>query len=132
MAPKSRRIAGLVCLAGLGLGLVMTAAGAAWSVLAGGKTLYSDEQAQEWDEASAAWHAATVGHAHGDSTKAVDHPHDRDDSVAAARERFRRADAALKSARFARDRLGPLLIWIGLAAAGAFGVGYLVTRSDVP
>ncbi len=103
--------------------------GVGWSILDGGRSTYLPAQADEWEQASAALHDATIGHAHEPSPDATAEDADRAAAVTAARERFDRADAALRSARFAKDRLGPLLVWIGLVTAGAFGVGYLAGRS---
>jgi hypothetical protein len=128
--PRRPRPAAIACLVGCGLGVLLMLVGVGWSIWGDGRAAYQPAQAQEWDEASTALHAATIGHGHGPSTQGASSDGDREAAVAAARERFERADAALRSARFAKDRLGPLLVWIGLAIAAAFGVGYLAGRSE--
>jgi hypothetical protein len=127
---KSRRPAALACLLGCGLGVLLIVAGAAWSNLGGARMVYSPEQAKEWEEAHAAWHAASSGHTHDHATSPAASEGNHDAALETARERFERADAELESARFMKDRLGGLMIWIGLAVAGAFGVGYLLAGSD--
>lgn len=127
-AKQPRRLAPLLCLIGCGLGAMLVIAGAVWSIFGSGQAFYSPDQAKEWEEASAAWHAQTIGHAHQHSPGAGGDT-DREAAVAAARARFEKADAALQRARFAKNRLGPLLEWIGLAGTIAFGVGYLACRS---
>jgi hypothetical protein len=102
--------------------------GIGWTIFGDSRLVYSTEQAEEWEKANAAWHAASIGHSHGQSPATT--VSDPDAALAAARERFERADAQLQAARFVKDRLGPLLTMIGLAVAGAFGVGYLLARGD--
>ncbi len=127
---QSRRLAPLVCLVGCGLGALVMVAGAAWSMFGGASMAYSPEQAKEWEEASAAWHSATIGHTDEHSPEAKAAPGDREATVAAARERFQRADDELKHARFVKNSLGSVLVWTGLAIAAAFGVGYLASRAE--
>ena len=125
---KSRQLAVWVCLIGCGLGVLLILAGVGWSKLGVTRIVYSPEQAKEWEEAQAALHAASSDHNHEDSTPPEAPEANPDAVMSAARERFERADAELQSARFVKDRLGPLLTVIGLAAAGAFGVGSLLAR----
>lgn len=102
------------CLAAAALGLLVAVGGAVWQRSALPRHVWTVEQAQEFDAANAAMHAA-VG---------------RDDETAhaAAKQRFDRIAAELHSARYAKDRLGAVLVRGGLAAAAVFSVGYLAIR----
>jgi hypothetical protein len=126
---KPRQPAAIACLVGCGFGMLLILTGIGWSSFGGARLVYSPEQAKEWEEAHAAWHAASSGHVHAHSP-GMSTAGDPDANLAAARERFERADAELQSARFVKNRLGFLLLWTGLAVAGAFGVGYLIVRGD--
>jgi hypothetical protein len=127
---ESLRGVALICLLGSGLGLLLILAGVGWSLFGGAHLVYSTEQAEEWEQANAALHAASFGHVHGQTPGTTAAADDPDAALAAARTRFERADAALQSARFVKDRLGQLLVGIGLAVTAAFGVGYLLARGD--
>ncbi len=128
---KSQRRTALVCLIGASAGAVFMIAGGVWSALGGGRVVYSPEQAEEYEAASTALHAATSGHVHeAEDAEHVEGTLDRKAAVAAARQRFDRAQAALETARFAQHRLGPWLIGIGLAAAIAFGIGYWASQGN--
>jgi hypothetical protein len=121
---RVQRTAALVCLVGSALGVLLLLGGLGWSLFGDAHLVYSTEQAEEWEKANAAWHAASIGHVHGHSSAGKVTKSDA--TLAAARERFERADAELQAARFMKYRLGPLLSMVGLAVAGAFGVGYLL------
>jgi multidrug efflux pump subunit AcrA (membrane-fusion protein) len=118
-------------LAGSALGAALLISGVAWSTLAGGRAVYSVEQADEYEAAATALHAATSGHAAaGSPPVAAASAAAREAAVAAARERFDRARSTLDSARFAQNELGKWLMGIGLAAVIAFGVGYLTSQGE--
>jgi hypothetical protein len=107
---------------------VLTAiAGALWSNFDAGRMVYSPAQAKEWAEASSAFHLATSGHAP-DGSEMPESEEERDAIVAAARQRYEKAQAVLDSARFTQYQLGSWLIRGGLAAVAIFGVGYGATR----
>jgi hypothetical protein len=120
------------------LGIALMALGLAWPLIGGGRLMYSPEQAKEFQDASAALHAATSGHAHAEGETPEEHaqpaaadPAERDALVAAARSRFQQAEATLETARFAQNNLGHWFTGVGLAAAIAFGIGYgLSQRAD--
>ena len=128
----------LACAIGAVLGIALMALGLAWPLIGGGRLMYSPEQAKEYQDAGAALHAATSGHAHGEGETPEEHakhaevdPAERDAQVAAARERFQQAEATLETARFAQNNLGHWFTGVGLAAAIAFGIGYgLSQRAD--
>jgi hypothetical protein len=126
--PISRvRVAHAACLAGAALGLTTIVAGLLWSKFVTPRQVWSTEKAQEYNAASDAWHAALTGSgdAGPDGRVVVDEV-----ALAAARARFTRIQSELDSARFSKNRVGNLLVWTGLAVAGAFGVGYLIVRGD--
>jgi hypothetical protein len=119
----------VICMLGIGVGVLAVIAGVAWAVLGGGRMMYTQEQAKEYSSAASALHSATSGHDHsGGADKGP--ATDRDAAVAAARERFDRAEAALKSAKFAQNELGAWLMGLGLAVTVAFGIGYVASRGD--
>lgn len=131
---KSHRTAAL-SLAGIYAGAALALAGVAWEVFGAADVVYTPQQAQEYETASAALHAATIGHAHGDHVAeggASDGPpqstEDRKAEVAKARQRFDRAKAALVTARFVENGLGSWIVAAGLAISAGFGVGYLSVR----
>jgi hypothetical protein len=126
-----------LCAVGAAGGLVLMAVGLAWPAIGGGRMLYSETQAKEYQDASAALHAATSGHVHADR-EPHDHasrppvgPAEREAQVAAARERFQQAEAKLETARFAQNSLGHWFTGVGLAAAIAFGIGYGLSQRAV-
>lgn len=126
---------GVICLVGCALAAMTIVAGVAWSVFGNARSLYTPEQAKEYEAAQVAVHAATLGHVDGGASSPGEAPassksEDREAAVAAAQARFRRAQTALESARFAQYALGKWLIGIGLAALVAFGVGYLTARGS--
>lgn len=127
-AKKSKSLLSVVCLFGAVAGVLLAVAGVLWSIVGGGRMMYSDEDAQEYQEAYAEAHAATI--AHGDDHGHAAPTEDRQSKVAAARERFDRARAKRDSARFAQNDLGFWLLGAGLAAAVAFGVGYVAASRD--
>ena len=122
-AGEGRRWASRVCLAGAIVGGCLLVVGLAWKSATAPETFWSPEQAKEFAAASEALHGARG---------AAPHTHEPDSGAAAdaARERFARIQAELERAQYARDEVGPLLTKIGLAAAVAFGIGYLITRGD--
>lgn len=119
-------------LAGLCVGVAVLIAGVVWSVWGSGRVMYSPEQAQEFEAAGAALHAATMGHESHDGHEHEPPPADvdREALVAKARARYERAQATLESARFANNQLGKWLAGVGLAASLAFGIGYLSSRGQ--
>jgi hypothetical protein len=120
----ARRWAPGACLTASAVGAVLIIVGLAWKSATSPATFWSPEQAKELQEASDAMHDHTV---HGDHEEAGgEHP----DHSSAARQRLDRIQAELEQARFARDRVGPLLVTVGLAVAVAFGIGYLVSRGE--
>lgn len=120
---SQRRTVPLVCLAGVALGAALLVGGALWSALSKPRHVWSSEQAAEYSAAAAAAHAASDVHDHGEAGAPAATEAD------AARQRFAKIATELENARFAKNKLGGLLTWIGLAATTAFGVGYLVSRS---
>jgi hypothetical protein len=121
----------LACAFGAVFGIALMALGLAWPLIGGGHLWYSPEQAKEYQDASAALHAATSGHTHADGEtpeERAGHAEvdlaERDAQVAAARKRFQEAEATLETARFAQNNLGHWFTGVGLAAAIAFGIGY--------
>jgi hypothetical protein len=130
-AAPSPSPAATLCLVGCALGVVVLLAGVGWSLFGGGRAVYTEEQALEHRAAGAALHAATSGHVGEHEPSGPPLPRaEREAAVAAARERFDKAEAELKAARFAQDALGKWLITAGLAAAVAFGVGYVASRRN--
>jgi hypothetical protein len=119
----------VICLVGVAAGVVLVAVGLAWPLLNPGRKLYTPAQAAEWEQAGAALHAATSGHA-ADGSRLPADPAEREKIIAAARQRYEKAQGELESARFAQNELGTWLIGIGLAAVIAFGIGYAVSRRD--
>jgi hypothetical protein len=126
-APKNaepRRWKPLLCVAGIGVGLLLIVCGLFWRTATTQESFWTEEQAREYKAASDALHA------HGETGGAAPaEAGELNPEVAAARERFAQIQAELEEAQFARDKVGPLLVQIGLATAVAFGVGYLVTRA---
>lgn len=118
-----RRTVPRVCLAGVALGAALLVGGGLWSALSKPRHVWSPEQAAEYSAAAAAAHAASDAHDHGDGDAHAAAEAD------VARQRFAKIATELENARFAKNKLGGLLTWIGLAATTAFGVGYLVSRS---
>jgi hypothetical protein len=126
-AESPRRWAPTACLVGACFGLVTIAVGALWKSTTTPATFWSQEQAAEYAAAHDAYHAALHGHVgagHDQASEATSGPPPE------VRERFAKIEAELQRAQFARDRVGPLLMQIGLAAAIAFGVGYLMSRGE--
>ena len=119
-ADSARRWASLLFLVGACIGVVLVIVGVAWKSFTAPETFWSDEQAKEFAAASDAMHAQTA--------EAQEHGSSEDADTAAARDRLARIQGELERARYARDDMGPLLTRIGLVAAIAFGVGYLVSR----
>lgn len=121
----------MICLIGGGAGALVIAAGMLCSTFGAGRLLYTADDAKEYEAASSGLHAATSGHSyeegHGEHAAPAG---DRKAAVAAARQRFERAQATLETARFAQQRLGPWLIGTGLAATIIFGIGYLASRGE--
>jgi hypothetical protein len=129
--PPRSSAAAILCLVGCAAGVLVLLAGIGWSLFGSGRAVYTEEQAQEHRAAGVALHAATSGHVgEGEPTGPPVPRAEREASVAAARERFEKAEAELKSARFAQNALGKWLITAGLAAAVAFGVGYVASRRN--
>lgn len=123
-AEEGRRWAPRLCLAGAIVGVCALAVGLVWKSTTSPATFWSREQAEEFAAASDALHG---------ERGAKPHTHDAeagDPAAEAARQRFDRIQAQLERARYARDEVGPLLTKIGLAAAIAFGIGYLITHGE--
>ncbi len=120
-AEDGRRWAPVLCVAGAAFGVGMLIVGLAWKSATTPETFWTAEQAKEYEAASAAVQHQPVrdeaGHSHAAPSEQ-------------ARQRFAHISAELEHARYARDEVGPLLVKFGLAAAIAFGVGYLMTRGD--
>lgn len=104
----------MACLAGVAIGLLTALGGGVWQRTALPRHVWTIEQAKEFDAANAALHSVDM---------------DDREKYAAARQRFDRVAADLQSARYAKDRLGNVLVRGGLAAAAVFSVGYLATRN---
>src|SRR5262245_58267368 len=85
--PTSKRLRPLsiFCLVGVGAGVLLIVAGAVWSTLDAGRMMYSPEQAKEWEQAGAAFHSATSGHAP-DGSKLPGTPEEREKLISAARQ----------------------------------------------
>jgi hypothetical protein len=110
-------------------GGLLAVAGSLWSTFAPGRMVYMPEQAQEYEDAYAAVHAATISHEHDELASASpDAAESREARVAKARERFERAKAELDEAQFVQNELGKWLLGVGLATLVAFGIGYLASR----
>jgi hypothetical protein len=109
-----RQTMAIACLVGAAIGLMAAISGAVWQRMALPRYVWTVEQAEEFEKANSALHAAAAG--------------DDDAEHEAAKRRFNRIAAELQSARYAKDRLGSLFIRGGLAAAAAFSVGYLAIR----
>jgi len=116
----SRRIA-VSCLAGLALGAGMTAAGLAWSRLASDRRVWSQQQAEAYQAAFEAVHAATSG-------EAGERPPDQD--FTNLQQRYRALAAELNQARRVRDVWGLYVTRSGLVLALLSGLGYLAVRSN--
>jgi hypothetical protein len=102
-----------------------------WRAAASPENFWSQQQAEEYAAAHDAYHASL--HDHESDGAHSGHAHEGEAAGGApseARQRFERIEAELQNAQFSRDRVGPLLMQIGVAAAIAFGVGYLVSRGD--
>jgi hypothetical protein len=131
--PAAKRIRPLpvLCLVGMGAGVLMSIAGALWSVLGTGRMVYSPEQAKQLEQASTTYHAATLGRTpEGSVLPGAETAEGRKAAVAAARHKYNQARAELESARFARDQLGKWLIVAGLGGIVFFGIGYVASRKD--
>jgi hypothetical protein len=118
-----------VCLIGMAVGVVLAAIGASWSSLMAPDAFWSEDQAREYQAAADAIHASSQRHDDGATANQTGREAPSDER-AAMRERFNRIQAELERAQFARFGAGPWLTRIGLAAAVAFGIGYLACRGD--
>ena len=120
--------ASVVCLAGIGVGAALIVAGVLWPRMTSDESLWTVEQAREFQAASDALHAASRNPRDARPGPADEEGELVDAEIAAARERFAQIQAELAKARYAREEVGPLLTRIGLAAAIAFGIGYWISR----
>jgi hypothetical protein len=123
---QPRRAVSRVCLAGAIAGALLVVSGAIWSAVARPQSVWTAAQADEYREAAAAAHAASDAH---EGAGVQGGAESSADKSAAAKQRFARIAAELENARFAKNKLGQLLVWIGLAGTAAFSVGYLASRA---
>jgi hypothetical protein len=119
--PASNRRAWILA-AGMLVGLGLMLGGLIWSTTASPSSVWSPEQAAEYQAAGEALHAARSRPASSDEAE--------DSELAAAQQRFGRIETELAAAQTGRDRIGRWLIRLGLAAMLLFGIGYLATRGE--
>jgi hypothetical protein len=128
-ADKRTRLLPVFCLVGVGAGVLLAVVGGLWSTILAGRTIYTPAQAEEWEKAGKDFHSATIGRTAEGGVLPSD-PAERDKIVAAARQRYQKAQEELDSARFAQNELGWWLAAFGLAAIASFGIGYIASRRD--
>jgi hypothetical protein len=119
--PASNRRARIL-VAGLVVGLFLVLGGLVWSTLAAPSSVWSREQAAEYQAAGEALHAARSQSPASDGTAKS--------ALTTAQQRFDRIEAELVAAQTGRQRISRWLVRLGLAAMLLFGVGYLASRGE--
>lgn len=121
-------------LGGMALGVVITSLAVAWMVLARPADVWSLEQANEYQAAGEALHAArslhSTGEVAGSGRSAPDSDSAHDDRLAAAQQRFDRISASLELARNERRVWGRWIAGAGLALTIVCGLRYLAASRE--
>jgi len=122
MPTTGRRRLPILFAGGLCVGVIAILVGAMWTTFVRPESVWSQQQAEEFEAANAALHAVRAKHG-----AAVESAAARGE-VAAVQERFRRIESQLESAQHAHDRLGTWIAAIGLAIAVGCGIGLMSAR----
>jgi hypothetical protein len=125
ISESSRRTVEIICLGGLVLGVVLAVAGGAWQALVKPEHVWSQEEANQMQAARTEWHNLIYDDP---QSPVAAESTARQRQREAAQRRFEEMQTELDSAIASRRYRGARLVYAGLAAMAAFGVGYLATR----
>jgi hypothetical protein len=122
MPTTGRRRLPILFAVGLCAGVIAVLAGAMWMTFVTPTSVWSQQQAEEFDAANAALHAVRAKYGAAVESAAAQ------GEVAAAQHRFNRIESQLESARYAHERWGTWISAGGLAIAAICGLGLLSVR----
>ena len=120
-----RRVIGIVCQAGLIVGMMLVLGGAFWQALAKPEHVWSETKAEEFRKAQTVWHDLQYNDPRQPSAP---ESAERAAQRKAAQRQFEKIQAELDVAITTHRYRGTRLMYAGLAAMVLFGVGYLSER----